>query len=155
MITAQGNPAKREPPWVVGAKSSAALQGRRPMGVRRADAAGDGATGSLCQGWRAEHGLRPCRAPVPSGILAQGGALPRLPLHARTPLACRMSKLRPPLPCDGRGAGARVRKTRNVILKKRLERGWGSLPKQALRPPKTFVSTHGFVYTGAQSTDVA
>jgi hypothetical protein len=85
-IPAQGNPAKREPPWVAGAKSSAALQGRRPMVLRPADATADGAKGSLCRGWRAEYGLRPCRALVPSRISTQGGALPRLPwaglLHA-------------------------------------------------------------------------
>jgi len=102
-IPAQGNPAKREPPCVAGAKSSAALQGRRPMVLRPADATADGAKGSPCRGWRAEYGLRPCRALVPPRILTQGGALPRLPwaglLHAagvrnvQTPATGR--KLRP------------------------------------------------------------
>ena len=84
-IPAQGNPAKREPPWVAGAKSSAALQGRRPMVLRPADATADGAKAPLCRGWRAENGLRPCRAPVPLRILTQGGALPPF---GTTNLAC-------------------------------------------------------------------
>jgi hypothetical protein len=71
-----------------------AAHNQRPHLVLTSDATGDGARGSLCQGWRAEHGLRPCRAPVPSGVFTQGGALPRLGYYHVVPTGLGFGSLR-------------------------------------------------------------